>query len=501
MVILGLILRLWRHAVFVELVVFGLTLAGLIGPGAAGALAQDKPTTLSKVERLNRAPVNKDILRVELPRPVVSKLANGLTVVLLEDHKLPTVAITMWIRPGQLGDPKDLPGVASFTAAMLREGTEHRTSEKIAAEVDSLGASLDATSSYGVSYTSITASGLVSNTSQILDLMSDVVLHPAFGASELAKYKQRAQAALETSLANPVFLAQRTFRRALYGDAPMSITSPTKESIETVTPADLKRFHDQHYRPGNAFLGVIGDAKTNDMRALVEKYFGAWSGAAEPQLALPRAASPESAQIMLVDRPGSVQTYIIGGDRAVSRTDPEYYGLVVMNQILGGGPQARLFLDLREEHGYTYGAYSNFNAEVYPGDWFARAPVRTPVTEGSMEQLFYEFRLINDEAVPPSELDDAHRAISGAFALSLEDQRELLNDWLTVEHFGLPIDYWDKYPDHIAAIDSGGVRAAAKKFVDLKHMQWVAVGDAKQIKDALAKYGTVTVLDVTGKPE
>jgi zinc protease len=501
MVIPGLISRLWRHAAFGELVIFSLTFGGLTGPGATSTVAQDKSSSPSKVERLNHAPVNKDVLRVRLPRPVVSKLANGLTVVLLEDHKLPTVAFTMWIRPGQLGDPKDLPGLASFTAAMLREGTEHRTSEKVAAEVDSLGASLDATSGFGASYTSVTASGLVSNASQILDLMSDVVLHPAFGAGELAKYKQRAQAGLEASLANPVFLAQRTFRRALYGDAPMSVTSPTKESIEKVTPGDLKRFHDQHYSPGNAFLGVIGDAKTNDMRALVEKYFGTWLGAAEPQLALAPTATPEPAQIMLVDRPGSVQTYIIGGDRAVSRTDPDYYGLVVMNQILGGGPQARLFLDLREEHGYTYGAYSNFNAEVYPGDWFARAPVRTPVTDGSMERLVYEFRHINDDAVPEGELDDAHRAIIGAFALSLEDQRELLNDWLTVERFGLPMDYWDKYPDHIAAIDSAAVRAAAKKFVDLKHMQWVAVGDAKQIKDVLAKYGAVTVMDVTGKQE
>src|SRR6202046_3428854 len=143
---------------------------------------QDKSAPLSQVQRLNRAPVNKEVLRVQLPRPTVVKLKNGLTLVLEEDHKLPTIAFTMWIRPGQLADPSDLPGLASFTAGMLREGTEKRTSEQIASEVDSLGATLDASSRFGVSYTSVNASGLISDTAKILDLMSDVVLHPSFPA-------------------------------------------------------------------------------------------------------------------------------------------------------------------------------------------------------------------------------------------------------------------------------------------------------------------------------
>ncbi len=177
--------------------------AGLLLPGAAFAQGQDKSAPLSQVQRLNRAPVNKDVLRVQLPRPTVVKLKNGLTIVLEEDHKLPTVAFTMWIRPGQLADPSDLPGLASFTAGMLREGTEKRTSEQIASEVDSLGASLDASSRFGVSYTSVNASGLITDTAKILDLMSDVVLHPSFPASELAKYKQSEGASLEQRLANP----------------------------------------------------------------------------------------------------------------------------------------------------------------------------------------------------------------------------------------------------------------------------------------------------------
>jgi zinc protease len=478
------------------------TFAALVfaAPGVY-AQGQDKAAPMSQVQRLNRAPVNKEILRVQLPRPQVEKLPNGLTLVLQEDHKLPTVGFTMWIRPGQLADPADLPGLASFTAAMLREGTERRTSAQIAQEVGQLGATLEATSRFGASYTSVNASGLINGAPQILDLMSDVVLHPAFPAGELEKYKQREGASLEERLANPNFLGQQAFRRVIYGDTPMAIASPTKESIAKLTVEDLKRFHGKHFVPGNTILGVTGDFKSSEMRALVEKYFGAWKGAAESPLSFPAAVTPQPEKITLVDRPGSVQTFIVGGDRGIRRVDPDYYRLVVMNQIVGGGPQARLFMDLREEHSLTYGSYSRFNADIYPGDWGASAPVRTAVTGEAMERFVYEFKLINNEPVPQNELDEAHRAIIANFALSLEQPAQLLNGWLTVEHYGLPMDYWDQYPDRIGTVDAAGVQTAARKFVDLNHMQWVAVGDRKQIQDALAKYGPVTVVDVNGKAE
>jgi zinc protease len=476
-------------------------LAGLLLPSAALAQGQDKSAPLSQVQRLNRAPVNKEALRVQLPRPLVVKLKNGLTIVLEEDHKLPTVAFTMWIRPGQLADPSDLPGLASFTAGMLREGTEKRSSEQIASEVDSLGASLEASSRFGVSYTSVNASGLITDTAKILDLLSDVVLHPSFPASELAKYKQTEGASLEQRLANPAFLAQQGFRRVIYGDTPMALASATKESIEKISVEDLKRFHEKHYVPGNTILGVTGDFTASAMRATIEKYFGGWTGAAEAPEKFAAAVAPQATKITLVDRPASVQTYIIVGDRAIRRTDPEYYQLTVMNQVLGGGPQARLFLDLREEHSLTYGSYSRFNAEIYPGDWAASAPVRSAVTGDAFDRFLYEFKKINDEPVPQSEMDDAHRAIVANFALSLEQPSQILNDWLTVQYYALPVDYWDKYPDHIGAIDAAAAQASAKKFVDLDHLQWICVGDRKEIEGVLKKYGAVSVVDVTGKAE
>lgn len=472
-----------------------------IGPSAARAQEQEKSTPMSKIERLNRAPVNKEILRVQLPRPTIVKLPNGLTLILIEDHKLPTVNFTVWITPGQMGDPADLPGLAAFTADMLREGTARRSSTQIAAEADSLGATLNANAAFGQSYTVINAAGLVGDSDKILDLMSDVVLHPAFAQDELAQYKRREEAALEQRLTNPAFLAFEAMNRALYVEGPLSVTAPSKESIEKVTPADLKKYHDQHYVPGNALLGAIGDFRTDEMRAAIAKQFGAWAGAAESPLAAPKLVPAPAAKITLVDRPGSVQTFLLAADRTIPRSNPDFYALEVMNQVLGGQAQSRLFLDLREEHSYTYGAYSGVSSEAFTGDWDAYAAVRTPVTDGSMDRFAFEFKRIRDEDVPASELDDARRAIVAGFALSLERPAQLLNNILQVQHFGLPADYWDKYPDRIAAVDAAQVQAAAKKYIDLAHVQWVAVGDGKQIRDVMAKYGAVSVVDAEGKAQ
>lgn len=485
-----------------SLSIVALFVAALIACAAPAGRAQDnKATDASKVVRMNRAPVNKNVLRVQLPRPTVMKLPNGMTLVLLEDHKLPTVSFTMMIRPGQLADPDDLPGLASFTAAMLREGTTTRSSAQIASEVDSLGASLNANAGFGNGYLSVNASGLAPDADKILNLMSDVVLHPTFPDGELAQFKQREQSNLEQRLASPAFLANQALRRALYVEPPLSVASPTKESIAKVSSADLKKFHDQHFTAGNTIFGAAGDFNVADIQALIAKYFGGWSGAAEPAVALPESRISEPTKIVLVDRPASVQTYILAGARTIKRTDPDYYSLVVMNDVLGGGPQARLFLDLREEHSYTYGAYSASSTNIYPGDWTGYAAVRTPVTDGSMTQFVYEYKRIASEAVPASELDDVHRSIVASFALSLEQPSQVLNSWMIVQYYGLPMDYWDKYPDRISAIDAAAVQAAAKKYVDLTHMQWVAVGDRKQIETVLKKYGPVTVIDANGNPE
>jgi zinc protease len=473
------------------------------------AQQQQHGTSLSKVVRLNRAPVNNETLKVTLPKPVITKLPSGLTVLVLERHKLPTVNIVLQIGTGDMSDPKDLPGLAGFTADMLREGTAHRNSAQLAADIDRLGATLNCYAEFGSTSSSVMASGLSTSTGQILDLMADVVLNPTFPQDELEKYKARQLSDLEQERSQPYQLADERFHQALYGDFPAAVTLPTPESIKAVTAERLREFHDRYYVPGNALLAVAGDVKAEEFIELSRKAFADWKGAPVPQSDWNRLPPPAPARIYLVDRPGSVQTNIVAGDYGVRRTDPDSIAASVMNRILGGGPQARLFLNLREVHGYTYGAYSRLGDEKYRDVFEANTEVRNAVTDGSMEQLMYELKRIRDEKVPAAELNEAEHSIVASFALSLEQPQQLLSRYILVQYYGLPADYWDKYPVEVAHTTADAVQAVARKYIDMDHLQIVCVGDAKQpgndknqpIRDVLKKYGTVEVYDTNGKRE
>jgi predicted Zn-dependent peptidase len=467
------------------------------------ARAQDaggnKGTAVSEVRRLNRAPVSMEVLRVKLPRPRETELPNGLTVLVLEQHKLPTVAFTLWVKTGALADPKNLPGLAKATAEMLREGTTHRTSAQLADEVDSMGASLMASAEFGADISTVNASGLSESADRILELMSDVVLDPTFPAGEFAKYQKREMAQVEQERSEPDFLARERFHKVLYGDFAASIVSATPESIKAMNAAQLKDFHKRFYVPNNAILGVVGDVQFDQVISLIQKSFGSWKSHPVARPDLGRISPLAPAKITLIDRPGSVQTNIVIGGFAVRRADPDFIPLTVMNRVLGGEPSARLYLNLSERRGYAYGAYSSITSGIYPGVWRATAEVRNAVTDDSMHELMEEFKRIRTERVAESELDEARRSIVARFALSLEQPGRLLNFWMTANYFRLPQDYWDRYPEEVAKVSPEVVEQAAKKYVDLEHLQFVCVGDGKQIKDILKKYGPVEVYNADGK--
>ena len=464
---------------------------------------------LSKVVRLNRAPVSNETLRVTLPRPVVTKLPNGLTVLVLERHKLPTVNIVLQFGAGDMSDPKDLPGLAKFTIEMLREGTTHRTAAQLAADVDKIGATLNCYSGFGSTVSSVIASGLSPSTSQILDLISDIVLNPSFPQDELEKYQARQLSLLEQHRSQPYVLGNERFHQALYGDFPAAVTLPTPESIKATSVERMKEFHERYHVPSNALLAVVGDVKADEFIELSRKSFGDWKGQPAPKADWSHLPPPAPTKIYLVDRPDSVQANIVAGDYGARRTDKDYIALFVMNRVLGDGPQSRLFLNLREVHGYTYGAYSGVGDDKYREAWMANTEVRNAVTDGSMEQLMAEFKRIRDEKIPEPELNEAQHSIVASFALSLEQPQELLYRWILVEDYGLPVDYWDRYPVEVAHATADAVQAAARKYIDLDHLQIVCVGDPKQpgndqkqpIREVLKKYGAVEVYDTNGKKE
>ena len=460
-----------------------------------------KAIPLSKVERKNKAPVSDEILRVKLPRPTELTLLNGLTVMVLEDHRLPLVTARLNILgAGALNDPADVPGLANITAAMLKEGTKMRSSKQIAEQSDELGAMIGAQAPWASETATFTASGLSDNAAQWIALASDILLNPSFPESELNKLKQRTKVQLQQQRGTASFLMQERFSRAVYGDHPAAVTSPTPQALDKITPAMLAEWHATRYVPENAILGIAGDITPAQVTEMFSPLRG-WK-AGPTKASLPTATKPAAGRkIFLVDRPGSVQTDVEMGNIAISRQDADYIPMVVMDRIVGGGAAARLFMNLREVHGYTYGAYSMLVARRYAGPWIAEGSMRTDATGGAMTEFMNEINSIRDKPVPEKELEETKRSIVAGFALTLERPSELLDYAIALKVYNLPADYWDTYPAKIMGITAEQVQRVARKYIVPDDLQIVAVGDATKLKPVLDKYGTVQVFDTNGLPK
>jgi zinc protease len=479
-----------------------LIVVALVSPlalGQGGTSGQSGQSMKGAVIK-GKAPVNKNVLSVKLPRAQEKTLPNGLRVMLLESHKVPTFNLQLVILSGGMNDKADYHGLAQFTAALLREGTNKRTSKDIAEQIDALGATLFASSGLSSLTTNVTASGLIENLDKTLDLFADVARNPSFPQSEVDKYKTRTLQTLQFQRSSPQFLAQEQFNRAIYGDHPAALVAPPTESIKKLTSKDMAEFHAANYIPNNSILAVTGDITMKELLPKIEKAFGDWKKGTVPSVSIAPAPEQAAARIFLIDRPASVQTVLQLGNLAIERTDPDYFPLLLADRVLGGGPAARLFMNLREAKGYTYGAYSGFGGSKYRGTWVSSAEVRTEVTEGAMREFMYELKRLRDEKVPADELENAKRAIVGSFALSLEQPQSLLGNIVTQTIYNLPADYWDTYPQQVSAVTADDVQRVAQKYIDLKHLQVVAVGDASKAREVLEKYGTVELYDAEGKP-
>jgi zinc protease len=464
------------------------------------AVAQaPKPSSKGLVIK-GKAPISKEVLRVNLPKAFEATLSNGLQVIVLRQPKLPTFSMQMIVLSGGLADAADRHGSAQFTATLLREGTKTRTSKQIAEQADSLAATIGANSGLSSTDSRVSASGLTDNFDQIMELFADIILNPSFPADEFNKLKTRSLAQLRQQRSQPGFLANEMFAKVMYGGHPAARVSLTAEEIQRLTPEISREFHAVNYKPNNAIFAIVGDVVPSEIVAKLEKTFGAWQRGDAPRVTVPKVAETGPAKIYLINRASSVQTNLLLGNLTIERTDPDYYALDVMNQVVGGGASARLFLNLREDKGYTYGAYSRFSAGRYRGYFQANTEVRTEVTKGSMDELMYELKRIRDERVPQEEFERAKSTIIGSFALQLESPQALLNNIIIQKLYGLPADYWDTYTQKIAAITTDDVQRVAKKYLDLSRLQIVAVGDATKISEVLKQYGTVEVYDTEGRP-
>src|SRR5258705_7640605 len=435
---------------------------------------------------LKQQPATLAARPIKLPTAYETILPNGLAVIVVEDSRLPLISYRLAFRTGDAHDPGQLPGLMDMLTGLLTEGTESRTSREIADEVARLGATLQAGANSD--YTTVGASSLTIFGEQVLELLADVALRPVFPQGEVELAKQNTKESLKQQRAQPSFLAGEMVARVMFGDHPYHVTAPTPESIDATTRERLVEFHRATFVPNNAVLFVAGDVQQHSILQQVENLFGGWQPGSVAGDDFPAPPVRASRKAYIVDRPGSSQANIVIANHGVTRTSPDYFPLLVMHTVLGANASSRLFMNLREEKGYTYGAYSSLDARRTAGTFRETAEVRTPVTGDSLREFLYELNRIRSEPVSDKEIADAKSYLAGVFPLRLETQEGLIDQLVQIKMFGLPQDYLEIYRNEIQAVTIEQVQRVAKKYVKPDQAAIIIVGDGAQLLEQVRPY-------------
>lgn len=466
--------------------------------GGATTLTSSAQTMNQTEDFRRQAPAPLQSKPLNIPKPYETTLANGLQVVIVEEPRLPLVSYRLAFRTGSASDPADLPGLSSLVADLLNEGTETRTSKQIADEVARLGANL--TAGVNSDYTTVAASALTVYGDQILDLLADIALRPSYPANELELSRQNRKQGLIAQRAQPSFLANERLARVLYGQHPYATISATPESLDAITREKLLSFHRAMLIPNNAVLVVVGDVKRDEVLKRVNDLFGKWAKGQVAAENFPAPPARNARAIYVVDRPGSAQSNIVIANTAINRTSPDYFPMLVMHTVLGANASSRLFMNLREAKGYTYGAYSNLDTRHLVGTFRATAEVRTPVTGDSLKEFFYELNRIRTEPVSEKEIKDAKSYLTGVFPIRIETQEGLIDQFVQIKMYGLPADYLQTYRDRVNAVTAADIQRVANQNVTPDKVAIVIVGDAAAIADQIKPYAeTIELYDTSGQ--
>jgi zinc protease len=442
------------------------------------------------------APLQPRPIVIPTPREIV--LPNGLTLVVVEDKRLPLVSYRLAFRVGGSFDPPALPGLTDLLAGLLPEGTESRTSKEIAEEVARMGASLSAGANSD--YTIVAASALAQFNDPILGLMAEVVLEPSFPENEVELAKQNTKESLRQQRAQPSFLASEMVSRVMFGDHPYSVVAPTPESIDRSSRDEFVRFHRAKLVPNNAVFIVVGDIRYEDIRNRIESLFSTWEKGEELVANFPAPPQRTKRTAYLIDRHGSAQSNIVIANSGINRTNPDYFPVMLMHTVLGATASSRLFMNLREEKGYTYGAYSNLDARRSAGTFRATAEVRSAVTGDSLKEFFYELDRIRREPVSEKEIADAKSYLTGVFPIRLETQEGLTDQLVQIKMLNLPDNYLQNYRDRVQAVTIQDIQRVAEKYVRPDEAALVVVGDGSSVLDQIKPYcEDIEIYNTAGK--
>jgi zinc protease len=409
-------------------------------------------------------------------------LDNGLTILHAERHNLPVVMVSLLLKVSPLNENKA--GTAYLTSNMLTEGTTKRKASEISEEIEFIGASMGASTNHD--YTTVSLSVLKKDIEKGFEIFSDVLLNPLFSEDELKRKKELIKGSLKQQEEEPSFIAERAFIKEVFNEHPYGrLVEGSAESIDSITRNDIIDFYKEHYLPGNAVIAVVGDITFRELNDLIKRHLGEWKSKSISRKAEVKSQAQEKKKehrIVLIDK-DITQANILLGHHGISRDNPDYYAVSVMNYILGGGGFAsRLMKSVRDDMGLAYSIHSLFSANKETGRFEVEVQTKNESAATVVREILKQIKHIKTECVTEDELGDAKSYLTGSFPRRLETSRKIA-DFLAVSQFyNLGDDYIEKYPEHINKVTKEDVLRVAKKYLDDENYILVVVGNQKTIK-------------------
>lgn len=462
---------------------------------ALGALVLTAGLLTAQEPFPTRPPTAAPLRPVQFPPFREVALPNGMTLLLVENHEQPTLSVSLSFRAGNAYDPAKKEGVAGLVAELLTKGTPTRTAEQIAATIEGVGGSVAAGA--GDDFLTVSSDVLSDHAELAFTVLADVSRRPTFPVEELELARTRFLSSLEVELSQPNSIADRAFQREIYGTNPYG-RNTSVAAYRAITREDVVSFAARRIRPSGALLVVSGDITLARARQLATDAFGTWQGAAPAPLVARPAPTKRATDILLVHRPGSVQSNIVIGNTTFLPRDTGYYAARIAAHVLGGGSDSRLFMILREQKSWTYGSYATLRRTRGLGYWEATFEGRTEVSDSALAELLHQIDRVRTEVIPDSELAAAKGYLVGSFPLTIETPRQIASVVTNARLLGLAPDYVPRYRERLAAVNGARARSAAQRTFRRSTLTIVVVGDAKTLYDKLKVIAPVRLVDIDG---
>ena len=449
-------------------------------------------STIAQIDR-SKVPLPGSAPEIRIPKPKSFQLKNGLQVFIVENHKLPRVSFNLIIDRDLILE-REKKGYVQIAGQILRRGTKNRTKDQIDEEIDFIGGSLSTYSN------GLYASSLKKHMEKLLELVSDILLYPSFPEEELNKIKTQTLSSLAAQKDDPNSISNNLERVLLYGKKHPYGELTTEQTISNITIDDCRKYYRTYFKPNISYLAIVGDITKKEAKRWSRKYFEKWGKGTVPNYSYNPPKSPLKNQVAIVDRPNSVQSVIkIAYPISLKPGTVDDIKSNLMNKILGGGFSGRLFANLRETHGYTYGAYSSLSTDKWIGRFSASANVRNAVTDSSITQFFVEFNRICKEKVDSTELKRMQNYMIGSFTRRLEDPSTIADFALNIKRYDLSPDYYKNYLKGISAVSVEQIYEMANKYILPENAYILIVGKADEISEKLSPFGDIVYYDIYGE--